>query len=113
MQGDILLTCPVLEIEEIPLPDDVPSKSVPQPEGNVLVFNMIVLSQSCDIQSEPKVAHVLLCPLRTQSEILADETHVLKKKSMLEKATKDQLPPFFVLAPFEGDGRDGSPANME
>jgi len=57
LQGDILTSCPLFEI-----PEDVEVGR--EYETDVLRYDVIILSQSCDLARErPKVKSVVICPV--------------------------------------------------
>lgn len=78
-QGDIILDCPFLEAKsstDLPKEGETPSKT--EADGNVTYYNVIVISQSCDIENK-KIDLVLLCPVWTLSEMLGKERKIVNE----------------------------------
>src|SRR5207249_11503974 len=83
-QGDIIPDCPVYSAV-FPL-----SVNEPVTEINERLYDVVVLSQSCDLVLErEKLSDVVLCPLFTRSVIENDSTHALARKGMLLNAAKN------------------------
>ena len=74
------------------------------PDENALLnYDVIVLTQSCDLQAgqgKPKVQHVVLCPIEGRSRIEEAPNHVLHNKGILRKAARGEHPGFFVISDF-------------
>jgi len=64
-QGDIFLRFPVLEPPTLSADDiDQAHRGVaPSLDADLKLYDLIVLSQSCDLQDMLPSAHVILCPL--------------------------------------------------
>jgi len=100
-QGDLLNNCPIFFLENLPLPEDAPSEG--ETDGTVQVYDVVVLTQSCDLQrgqGRQKVRHVVVCPIQARSDIEKDGSHILHQKGLIKKATKNELPAFFVIPPY-------------
>ena len=66
-QGDIITNCPVLS----PLaPDDLADLETPESgvRADVFTHDMVVITQSCDLESQ-KIDSVVLCPVWTLAEM--------------------------------------------
>lgn len=105
VQGDILKDCPVFSVaEELswPLPDnsELPIK--------VEVRDLIVLSQSCDLEND-KVDEVLLAPVNAWNRVVEEEllrgNQVVKSRKFREKLVEGNVPGFSLL-----HKRDGIPS---
>jgi hypothetical protein len=95
-QGDIISDCPIYS------PIFPSSPDQPVTEVDEFSYDTIVMSQSCDLVIDrEKLSHVVLCPLRNQSEIANDSSHPLANKGALKNAAKHKEPAFFVLAGFD------------
>ncbi len=96
-QGDLLLRCPVPQVESYahPLPDNVP----------VVVDerDLIVLTQSCDLEND-KVDEVLLAAVRDYQSLAAREgqaNQVIRSKRWRENAVRGDLAAYSLLPPHE------------
>jgi hypothetical protein len=87
-QGDFLFDCPIL------VPKSIPDESRVEVEAEVLVYNVIVLSQSCDL-IQGKVDLVLLCPFWDLDELEA-ENEMFKGKGR-EKLRRGEYPGYHLL----------------
>lgn len=72
LQGDIILACPVI----IP---PINYKKGSTPKVDVFEYNVIVMTQSCDLEND-KVNIVLVCPYYTWSEFIKDDPSVQSQK---------------------------------
>ncbi len=97
-QGDIFRDCPIYRLEDMrpSAIEDVESAPVIE----VFLYDVVVLSQSCDLQvgqGKQKIQHVVLCPIQGRSAVENNKEHVLSKKGMLGKAAKGEHPAFCCL----------------
>ena len=102
-QGDILSNCPIFLIDKIDIPDLLDENGELTPVFDVVTYDVIVLTQSCDLQlgqGRQKIQHVVLCPIEKKSNIEKVVNHVLSPKGMLKKASKGEHPGFFVIEAF-------------
>ena len=93
-QGDIFEHCPVYS------PPDVTN---PGGEAELIrtTRDLIVLTQSCDLQRD-KPPEILLCSIYRRNEI--PPTHKLSKLDNLEHARKGNMPAFHLLAECDTNG---------
>lgn len=103
-QGDVLLRCPVPQVETYvyPLPDDVA----------VVVDDrdLIVLTQSCDLENN-KVDEVLLAAVRDYQSLAITEGEanpVIRSKRWRENAVRGDLAAYSLLPPHEDPAVDWS-----
>jgi hypothetical protein len=93
-QGDILASCPII------YPDDNWRPTDPLPEMNVTSYEVIVLSQSCDMEprADGKAAldQVLLCRMHRVDEF--------EKKLDLKSVRDGKQPQLYLLAPCDLPG---------
>jgi hypothetical protein len=90
-QGDLLLNCP-----NIVLPADLAVPVPPEIKGRIDQFDVIVMTQSCDLVHD-KTTEVLLCPhwdIRKAQELNKE----LEKAGALVAITKGRLPRYTMLA---------------
>jgi hypothetical protein len=102
-QGDILRDCPIFFFDKVPLSEDVSVGEEPEVEWQANDYDVIVLTQSCDLQigqGAQKVQQVVLCPLQTLTEVRKDPDHTIKNNGLLKEAAAMKLPAFFVLDGF-------------
>lgn len=81
LQGDLLPGCPIL-IPPVELKDDM--------EINVEQYNVVVMSQSCDLENG-KVEFVLVCPYYTFSDYLTFLSEQERKSKKAVKKAFDNL----------------------
>jgi hypothetical protein len=98
-QGDVLLECPVPQVEEysIPLPDSF--------DVAVDYRDLVVLSQSCDLVND-KVSEVMLAAIQNYDQLVINEgaTNTIIKSSRWRKAAVEgDLPAMSLLPPHAGD----------
>jgi hypothetical protein len=90
--GDIILGCTVYS----PIFPEVPTD--PVSEVDAVVYDLIVLSQSCDLViGREKLSQVVLCPILQKSQIESDLNHALRTRGALTQAAKNKEPAFFIL----------------
>jgi len=79
-QGDIICNCPVL------IPQNATTIQEENQSGEVVEYNVIVMSQSCDLANR-KIENVLVCPFYTLEELGAQDSQFKKSKvkNMLRK----------------------------
>jgi hypothetical protein len=87
-QGDLLRDCPII----------TPLKDIPQEgllDANVEFFNVVVMSQSCDI-AQRKIGIVLVCPFWELSAFVkSDQAYASKKRR--EEVRRGDLPGLHML----------------
>lgn len=100
-QGDILLNCPVFEIPPVAVQGNVTDVPV-----NVYERNLIVLSQTCDLQLRQdgtcKLDDVILCRFYFKKELCSDPR--FGKPQEWENARKGRFPAYHVLNKCELEG---------
>jgi len=100
-QGDIIPDCPIFFPGKVGLEADAGESQV-KLEGKV--YDVIVLTQTCDLQldqGDQKVQQVVLCPIATLAELRATPGHTIKNNQVLRDAAGMKQPAFFVLDSFE------------
>jgi hypothetical protein len=79
-----------------PIFPDVPGE--PVSENDSAIYDLIVLSQSCDlVPGREKLNNVVLCPVLQRSEMERDTQHALRTRGALTQAAKNKEPAFFIL----------------
>jgi len=91
-QGDYISDCPVPIFAEIPTEK---SKITPK----VKVYNLIVVTQSCDLANE-KVPFVALCPIYLLEEF-EESNPKAAKKGFWEQVRRAKIEGFHLLSPFQ------------
>ena len=102
-QGDILSDCTVYMFDSIVNANEISLDQELFPEWTAVNYDVVVLTQSCDLQAgqgKPKVQHVVLCPIEGRSRIEEAPNHVLHNKGILRKAARGEHPGFFVISDF-------------
>lgn len=89
LQGDLIQECP-----KIRLLGDVPEDDTPV-EAEMQKYNVIVLSQSCDIK-QGKIGLVLVCPYWELNEFVKKDKSFGSNKRK-EALRRDELPGFHML----------------
>ena len=98
-QGDILIQCPVCW----PVMYFDPNEST-HVTFKSATYDVVILSQTCDlVAGREKVQLVVVSPLAAWSEIESHDRHWLKNRGELKKASKHELPAFFVLPEYKAD----------
>ena len=88
-QGDIFDSCPVFR-----LPPEAADKSITELDVDWFSYDLIVMSQSCDlIAGREKIADVLLCTVWTPEEVQGGA-----RPGDLEQIRKGQRPRYHLLA---------------
>ena len=105
LQGDFLDHCPVLvPTAEAQLEVD----SSDEVEGERLDTNVVVMSQSCDLQFK-KLDLVLVCPVFSYLELAnQDRYSYLRSSKIKEKLQRGEIPGYHVLRQCEIDGWERS-----
>lgn len=98
-QGDFFDSCPVL-IPQTALPEtsEVPESvgSEAYLDGEVQDFNVVVMSQSCDLEND-KLAYVMVCAHWSLEEI-GQENEYFKSKKGREYLRRGNVPGYHLLA---------------
>ena len=96
-QGDILPRCPVV-VAQGEIPTDIDAALPMALPGRVMYFDVVVLSQSCDIVVQPngrrRVEHVVVCPVwevPTANEQFS--------RSLIGNVLAGRVPTWHALAP--------------
>ena len=96
-QGDILPRFP-LTIVDAELPASESVQTGPEPVVNILIVDVIVLSQSCDIAIQPdgrrRVEHVVVCPVWD-----VPSAHERFSRSVIGNVLAGRVPTWHALAP--------------
>lgn len=106
-QGDILPNCTIYMFDGVKNAGEINIDEQFLPEWNAFNYDVVVLTQSCDLQvgqGKSKVQHVVLCPIESRSRIEANFNHILHNKGVLRKAAKGEHPGFFVISDFSSAG---------
>jgi hypothetical protein len=90
LQGDVLLSCPVF----IPSAESI-LKEGESPTGNIDEYDVIVMSQSCDLILK-KLDLVLVCPIWTLND-LEKENDYFKKREGKETLRQGNVPGYHLL----------------
>jgi hypothetical protein len=96
-QGDLLRNCPVL----VPLSDFTWPLSGDLLPVEVQIFDVVILSQSCDLVND-KVEDVVICP-HTDLPTLAQESDFFKSRQGREALRRGNVPGYHLLAAYEGE----------
>jgi len=92
-QGDILLNCSVLvPVAHSPTPDANNTVA-----GDILTYDVVVLTQSCDLTHEGKLDDVILCP-HWSIRAVSGLNPALAKKGALDLVRKGYRPRYHLLA---------------
>ena len=94
-QGDLIKSCPVL------LPISSVEDAGNTLDGEIVTHDVIILSQSCDLEPRGEDAHVdldfvLVCPVWALSKF-AEEGGIYKSKKGKERLRRGILPSFHLL----------------
>ena len=89
MQGDIVLKCPILEPLGL---SDIESDII---EGNLIKYDTVVMSQSCDLALN-KLDLVLLCPIWTLEDA-AKSFKYLESDNGKESLRRGYIPGYHLL----------------
>ena len=86
-QGDFILSCPII----------IPPQSMdtPNPEVEITAYDVIVMSQSCDLLHD-KIDLVLLCPFWKMTDLEQRESYYKSKKGK-ESLRKGDQPSYHLL----------------
>ncbi len=88
LQGDLLMGCPIIE----PLSKNIESGEI---DAEVVKYNVIVMSQSCDLVSK-KIDLVLLCPFYSLSKA-EEKYHFLSEEGGKETLRRGNSPGYHLL----------------
>ena len=94
-QGDLVLSCPTPTIAEVSFPVD-PTSDVPFPLDVYEDANLIVLSQSCDIEHD-NVNEVLLAEVLDWKTVKAQGGGHLKKSDYRKQLAGSNVPGYCLL----------------
>ncbi|MCG2767230.1 MAG: hypothetical protein L6435_02455 [Anaerolineae bacterium] len=103
-QGDFIDSCPVI----------VPSEDIKPGEANaeVLEYNVVVMSQSCDLDpNHRKVDLVLVCPVWPLS-LMAQNSSAFKGKGQ-ERLKRGEYPGYHLLNSCDLEGFEREPSVVE
>jgi len=93
-QGDIITNCPVLN----PLaPENLADLETPESgvTADVLTHDMIVMTQSCDLENQ-KIDSVVLCPIWSLAEMAANDSK-FSRPNEREKIRKSEYFAYHML----------------
>lgn len=89
-QGEYLMNCPVPILKEKPLPDR------PEPSVVIKVYDLIILTQSCDLE-QGKAQFVALCPI-FPLDVYEAINPELKGKGRWEQVRKGRVEGLYLLS---------------
>jgi hypothetical protein len=92
-QGDFLASCPVV------VPLFVPNSSTQELEAEILEYNVVVMSQSCDLEQD-KLDLVLVCP-HWSLESMGEQNQYFKSSKGKEELRRGNVPGYHMLASCE------------
>lgn len=96
-QGDILFQCPVM-VPTTSLPDDASNGGVLL-DADVLTYDVVVMSQSCDLENE-KLDLVLVCPHWSFEEFSGQQEYFKSRQGRLD-LQRGNVPGYFLLNRYE------------
>ncbi|MCS6860044.1 MAG: hypothetical protein NZT92_06975 [Abditibacteriales bacterium] len=91
-QGDLLDNCPVL----LPPADIAFPLQTGSPPVDILTFDVVVLTQSCDLVND-KVEDVVLCPVATLTEV-EQSSDFFRSSRGKEAIRRGDVPGYHMLA---------------
>jgi hypothetical protein len=95
-QGDLFPTCPVVLTPTTLMSPPVSSEPPSAIAAQVRVYNVIVMSQSCDLVQR-KLSLVLVCPYWSLTELEAMDAR-FKPPRMKEEVRRGNVPAYHMLA---------------
>lgn len=95
MQGDIIISCPIL------IPEKSQELSQNELDAKLIDYNVVVLSQSCDIQQK-KLDFVLVSPIYTL-DAFAEKQPAYKSTDLQESLRRGYNPGYHLLDKCEAD----------
>ncbi|WP_422751329.1 hypothetical protein [Micromonospora sp. WMMD1219] len=95
MQGDLLPQCGVLKWQDEGVdPDEM--------EGTIVATDVVILTQSCDLEHDGKVEFVLLAELLNYDELVRVNPAKYGKKDFRSQCSRGRYPNLALLPPFVG-----------
>ncbi|MCL4506467.1 MAG: hypothetical protein M1434_06990 [Chloroflexi bacterium] len=98
-QGDIFLNCPILKPVFAPSSANVSDAL----DARLVFYDVIVMTQSCNLAHDGKVDDVVLCPHWSRDDAINMDS-ALGKKGALESIRKGNRPRYHLLAQSDESG---------